>query len=236
MSGASDLDPVSLDRALGYPYPRPRGAFRYWPAHDHVQPVVRVERDELGERTVVLAIGSNAAPAQLHRKFGADPSGGRPITVLPARVRDHDVVYAAMVARYGSVPATMVDRPGTTCHVHVTLLDPGQLERMHETEGLGRAYELVTVDPAAVQIDLMGEPAQVEAYVASAGPMLVEGEAVALAAIAADGRTLRVWHQPRVLDHLATLSGVTVEELVWRVTTDDAARTEAAGLLRGSLA
>jgi hypothetical protein len=227
------LEPDVLERALGYPYARPRGSFRYWPAVDHVEPLVRLDRGELEERTVVLAIGSNASPEQLRRKYGVHPSGERPVAVLPARVSDHDVVYGALVAGYGSVPATLVERPGTTCHVHVTLLDDAQLERMHETEGIGRAYELVQIDPALVAVDLLGRVERVEAYVAIAGPMLVGAEPVALATIAAEGRSVLAWHQHQVLTHLAARSGTTLAELVARVTADDEARRDAAELLRG---
>lgn len=226
----TELDPETLDRALGYPYERPPGAFRYWPALDRVEPIRSVGAS--ADRAPVLAIGSNAAPVQLRRKFGGHPSGRRPIEVVPAMVRDHDVVHAAMVARYGSVPATLVARPGTTCHVHVTLLDPPQLDHMHETEGLGSAYQLVRLDPRLVEAPVLGALSSVEAYVATAGPMLVHGTPVALAAIGADGRDLPAWHQAAVLEHLAHLMEMTVPQLVSVTTTDEAARRAAARLLR----
>src|SRR5690606_19462991 len=131
---APDAAPLDPERALGYPYERPRWSFRCWPHHDHVAPVGVLRRGELDGRAAVLAIGSNAAPDQLRRKFGSHHSGAQPIVVLRAGLRDHDVVFAAMVASYGSVPATLLEAPGTTCHVHVTFLDPAQLEHMHETE------------------------------------------------------------------------------------------------------
>lgn len=237
--GAADPSPEpppdrpDLDRALGYPYERPPWSFRYWPVHHHVEPVGAVRRDELVERTAVLAIGSNAAPDQLRRKFGCHPSGAAPIVVVEARVSDHDVVHAAMVASYGSVPATLVERPGTTCHVHVTLLDPPQLEHMHETEGLGSAYRLDHVAPGLVEVPLLGPLDSVEAYVATRGPMLVDGSPVALAAITAEGRTLPAMHQRDVLARLATTYDLSVEELVRVLTSDRGVRREAGEILAG---
>jgi hypothetical protein len=200
---APDAAPLDPERALGYPYERPRWSFRCWPHHDHVAPVGVLRRGELDGRAAVLAIGSNAAPDQLRRKFGSHHSGAQPIVVLRAGLRDHDVVFAAMVASYGSVPATLLEAPGTTCHVHVTFLDPAQLEHMHETEALGTAYRLEHIDPELVEVDLVGRVGSVEAYVANAGPMQLHGSPVALAAIPADGRTLPALHQPDVLARLA---------------------------------
>jgi hypothetical protein len=228
----TELDPDVLARALGYPYERPPGSFRYWPADHRVEPLTSLDARDAAARTVVLAIGSNAAPEQLRRKFSGVSSAADSIPVLSAVLRDHDVVHAALVASYGSVPATLLANPCTTCRVHVTLLDPVQLERMHESESLGRAYDLVEVDPSLVDVDLLGRPERVEAYVARSGPMLVDGAPVALAAIQATGREVPAWAQPAVLAHLATLLSLSVDDLVVRTTTDEAFRRDAARLLR----
>lgn len=64
----------------------------------------RIPESELNlERTPVLAIGSNGAPEQLGRKF--QPSRfptGVVIPVLKAVLWDFDVVYAPVIAAYGS--------------------------------------------------------------------------------------------------------------------------------------
>src|ERR1700687_4116749 len=68
-------------------------------------------------RVPVLAIGSNSSPSQLSRKF-TDPSFNDPkspdsrILVYRARVPDMDIVYAAHIASYGSLPATIMSKPG----------------------------------------------------------------------------------------------------------------------------
>ena len=59
----------------------------------------------------MLAIGSNAAPSQLERKFGGAVSGWPrlPAVVPCARLAlaHHDVVYCPLISSYGSVPATL---------------------------------------------------------------------------------------------------------------------------------
>ena len=53
--------------------------------------------------TPVLAIGSNAAPQQLARKFPAERfPGGVLIPVVRAVLQGFDVVYAPLLASYGS--------------------------------------------------------------------------------------------------------------------------------------
>lgn len=90
---------------------------------------------ERGDRTPVLAAGSNQSPAQLTRKFASFGPG--PASRIPAQrgtLADFDVVYAAHLAGYGSVPATFQASPGTAVTVFVLWLDPAQLARMHQTE------------------------------------------------------------------------------------------------------
>ena len=57
-----------------------------------------------GEKlTPVLAVGSNAAPAQLARKFPAEQfPDGVVIPVLRCVLPDFDVVYAPLISSYGS--------------------------------------------------------------------------------------------------------------------------------------
>lgn len=61
--------------------------------------------------TPVLAIGSNAGPSQLARKFPADlfPHGVL-IPALRAVLPDFDVVYAPLVSSYGSATGAELHR------------------------------------------------------------------------------------------------------------------------------
>ena len=64
--------------------------------------------------TPVLAVGSNAAPAQLGRKFPAELfPDGVVIPVLRCVLPDFDVVYAPLISSYGS--CTGKSEPATVC-------------------------------------------------------------------------------------------------------------------------
>ena len=90
---------------------------------------------ERAHRTPVLAAGSNQSPEQLARKFKTfSPGPASRIPVQRGELKDFDVVYAAHLARYGSIPATFQASPGTAVTVFVLWLDDPQLARMHETE------------------------------------------------------------------------------------------------------
>ena len=158
-----------IARALGYPYPRPGLSYLFscrsgahaeiqaWPAGSlpvPTHPNVLCEFlaangaphwvNDLTDRCPVLAYGSNASPEQLYRKFGslvAVEPGDKLIPVFRGTLDDHDVVYSASLASYGSVPATLQQSLGTTCQVFVTMLTPLQLQVMHESEGFPHVYD-----------------------------------------------------------------------------------------------
>lgn len=102
--------------------------------------------------TAVLAIGSNAGPSQLARKFPRESFPEAAVPVLRAMLRGHDVCYAPLISSYGSVTATLHEAGGeggeeggdaTSVEVWVTFLSPDLLERMHETEA---CYDLQRLD------------------------------------------------------------------------------------------
>lgn len=65
--------------------------------------------------TPVLAVGSNAAPAQLARKFPADMLPEVVIPVLRCVLPDFDVVYAPLISSYGSCTGMAVSKASTVC-------------------------------------------------------------------------------------------------------------------------
>jgi len=136
-------------------------------------------------RTPVIGYGSNQSPEQLRRKYGANVS---PIPVQRAWLDDHDVVYAAHFASYGSLPAALRHTPGTRVAVAVNWLDNAQLAVMHPTEqqnyhyarltGIGlHLAEGGTLDSACVYLGFRGHVAR-------------DGLALALAEVEAQNRTL----------------------------------------------
>jgi hypothetical protein len=172
-----------LALAKGYPYDPPEACF-VWRA-GHVRPIA--EADFSG-RTPVLAHGSNRAPAQLSRKFAAQPGLEPDIPVTCGWLADSDAVYSAHVTQYGSIASTLRHVPGCRVRVAVTWLTDGQLRRMHETEGanyrygrLARRFALDTGPRAHL-------PA-VAAYMSDHGHLSAgDGRPLGLAAVRAEGR------------------------------------------------
>lgn len=87
----------------------------------------------LAARRVVLAVGSNAAPAQVRRKFGA-AGASTVVPLLRCRVDGLDVGHSAHVSRPGYVPATPVGRVGATSGAVLLHVDDGQLPALDVTE------------------------------------------------------------------------------------------------------
>jgi hypothetical protein len=85
----------------------------------------------IGDRHPVVAIGSNASPAQLRRKFRSV----RPVIPM-ARARVGGIVagLSAHVSRPGYVPATPVPQDGQVSELYVTWLDDAELRILDETE------------------------------------------------------------------------------------------------------
>ncbi|KAF8063801.1 NSE4A [Scenedesmus sp. PABB004] len=154
--------------------------------------------------TPILAIGSNAGPEQLARKFPGELfPDGVVVPVVQCVLRGFDVVYAPLISSYGSATATLEASPGTDVAVFVTYLTPALQQRMHETEG---AYNLCRLDGVTLL-----EGISLQAHLDGAAPAAVASSAfnynhqhgslhmdfanpgrspVALAEIAAHGRSL----------------------------------------------
>ena len=87
----------------------------------------------LRERHRVVAVGSNAAPSQVRRKFLGH--GVRPI--VPMTIEDVPGIapgVSAHVSRWGYVPAAPIDTPGETSRLFVLWLDEHQLAALDLTE------------------------------------------------------------------------------------------------------
>lgn len=89
-------------------------------------------------RTAVVAVGSNASPSVLRRKFAAGAGGGAGgalvVPFVVARVRDLGVGHSAHVSVAGFVAAAPVAAPGTATDLVVSLLDDDQLRILDRTE------------------------------------------------------------------------------------------------------
>jgi len=132
-----------FERAINYPYPTPDYAYSFFKGK-----FIQGIHLDLEKRIPILSVGSNRAPIQLHRKF----TFKQDICVTPAILYDSDIVYAASISSYGSMPATQWPSIGTTVDLNVLWLTKEQLDLMHLTEAVGVAYDFVKMKPGTVKI------------------------------------------------------------------------------------
>ena len=129
-------DPERLALAKSYPFAAPGQSYLFRDGAAAPSDPALSAPELYDGRTAVIAHGSNRAPDQLLRKFGA----GAEIPVIRAWLADYDVVFSAHVTSYGSIAANLQHAPGVRACVFVTWLTAGQLTRMHETELGGENY------------------------------------------------------------------------------------------------
>lgn len=98
---------------------------------DRLLPLDRLVHND---RVPVLAVGSNASPAQLRHKM-AEYGILSPIPMVRTRVTGIDIGVSAHVSRLGYVSASPVEAPGTVRELFVTWLDAEQLAVVDASEG-----------------------------------------------------------------------------------------------------
>lgn len=196
-----------LARAMDYPYPAHPAPYLFRDGRTEPLPPA-LDRASL---TPVIAVGSNRSPEQLARKY-QDLPVSIPVTRLTAR--DLDVVYAAHMAGYGAVPATLAPSPGTEVELWITWLDRSALTRMDETEAVGVNYrrEEQVLDVVAADGPV---PDRALVYNALRGCLAFDGTMVPLAAIPATGRHASALSQREVLERLHREAGGTEEFERW---------------------
>lgn len=180
-----------LRRALDYPYDLPSTSFVLEAAG--TRPPSPEDWRGLCHRTPVIACGSNQSVEQLQRKFG-----GRlhtPLPVIKAELADHDAVYSAHFARYGSLAATLCKSPGTRLALAVTFLDDPQLQHMHRTEALGTNYAFTTMKDIRLILEDGTRLQRAYSYSSLWGCLTRNRVPLPLAAIPARGRRHRAYDQ-----------------------------------------
>ena len=150
----------SFDRAINYPYFAPNYSFSF-----HKGEFIKGICDDLNNRIPILSVGSNRSPYQLKRKFSLNQD----ICVTPAILIDSDIVYAASLSAYGSIPATQWPSKGTEVDLNVLWLNEEQLEIMHQSEALGVAYNFVKLKLDTVKIKDFKYAKQIYGYISIAG-------------------------------------------------------------------
>ena len=222
-------DPVA--HAKSYPFPAPDHCFLYesgaWRRLD-----CAFEGDG---RVPVLAAGSNQSPEQIRRKYGHLPDIG-PIPAQRGRLADFDVVYAAHLTSYGSVPATFQQSRGTLATVFVLWLTERQLARMHETES-NYTYDHLT--GIRVALDAGGTLGEAYVYSSKVGCLRHDGGCVSLKEIRAESRRFPALGQIEILEVVRDrLSPGTPLDAFIRAHLDDKAlhRARSTALAEGALA
>lgn len=208
-------------RAEAYPFEPPVGSYVLGGSLDRL---------ETRDRVPVLAVGSNASQARLVEKLGPATAA---LPVLRALIRGQVVVYSAHFARYGSVPATLAEAPGASCYAFVLWPDPEQLERLHESEALGRNYSFLRVAVDA-EVEGLGRVDGVHAYVSLAGPLRIRGVPVRCAEVPSAGCPWPALFQPALLRllHRRLDPEASYERFLARLVDDEDYRTRASGRLR----
>lgn len=209
-----------LKRAFDYPYPRPSTSFIFKGTQTPI--LVPTSLEALlnhggAPRKFILAIGSNASPEQLLRKYGdlsQQPlSAESEIPVVETEVYELDVVYAPFLARYGSVPATVCASVGTVLKIHATLLTAAQMSVMHASESAYHFVRLIDTDVRIPALDLL-VTCPVYAYVAYDGVLHDDrGWPMAVEEVTGEGRLFRLVSQRGVQNYLKGVLDAAMPEM-----------------------
>ena len=149
-------------RAISYPYFAPDYAFSFYKG-EFVKDICY----DLAKRIPILSVGSNRSPYQLKRKFSLNQN----ICVTPAKLYDSDIVYAASISAYGSLPATQWPSLGAIVDLNVLWLEEEQINIMHLTEAVGIAYNFVKLKKGSVKLSNFDYSGDVYGYVSVAGAL-----------------------------------------------------------------
>ena len=209
--GSRPFDEAALAHALAYPWERP--ASSYVMRDGEVELLAGMEPDE--RRAVVaqfargryplVAFGANGAPSRLEERFGEFAErADRDVLVQTGRLHGVDVAAQATPTAFGTMPGVLYASSGTAVRASVLWVTPVQLATLTMME-LG--YKLGRLDQARFELDEDERAVDgVFAYVSRIGALRLGGEPVALAAVPADGRSLRAMTQEELLAEVAALA------------------------------
>ena len=219
----------SFATGTGYPWPRPDGSFVLTEGEGRMladfEPEERFRlcgrlTGPRSGRTPMLAIGSNASPEGLWRKFAHfENPEDRTLLAIRGQLEDFDVGATAELALYGALPATLFPSPGTRVSATAVWLTDAQLLQLTWAEipyWIGRLESRFDFEPEVADLGATGlERALV--FVNRFGSFGPDGHPFALAAIEAEGRTTPALSQVELLARTAELvygAGVSAEDLV----------------------
>ncbi len=155
-----------FEKAINYPYKAPTTSFTF--KNGKFYQGIHIS---LKDRVPIISIGSNRSPYQLKNKFGSKEN----LCVIPAKLYNSVVVYAASMSAYGSIPATQWPCEGSVSKLNLLWLNQDQLQIMHLSEGLGIAYNYVELDKNTVTIQEEDYSGPVFGYISTRGGYLFDG-------------------------------------------------------------
>ncbi len=207
-----------LKRARDYPYDSPRGSFLYQDGE-----ILEFHPDQITNRIPVLAFGSNKAPTQLQRKFGHLPNSIIPVEAVT--LHDFDVVFAAHVTSYGSIPAMLQHCPNVEVKIAITWLDEAQLEVMHQTELSAANYAYAKLENIKLIRSNNNAKTEAFAYVGKRGHLLLSPKntnGIAISDIHAKNRT---WEEKTTAEILSILhqqndAGFSEDDFIFNLIKD----------------
>jgi hypothetical protein len=154
-------------------------------------------------RHPVLSYGSNAAPAQLARKY-ANSSAEVVVPAVLGTAHGLDIVYSSHISPYGAVPATLIASPGTSVGVHMGLMDDEQMRVLDETEPNYRRRKLSGRDYSA-SLESGEALDSFAVYISRHGVLLVDGAPRRPAGVRAEGSGLEAATEEAILEEVIEL-------------------------------
>lgn len=229
-----------VERIMAYPYPRPDKSYIYYQGSAY--PLLNLEPQDLSQSTFinglldpllakklqdlefkslhpVLAVGSNASPQQLARKFR---SSDEIIPVIRTRVCGFDVFYAAQLASYGAIPATLDWSERTTADLFITFLSDTALTLMHETEEVGFNYDYIELNEADMKVEFDIQLERIFTYISRTGTLYISDERFAIDMIPATNRTALALSQTQIFETCIAQLGIqcSARECMTQLTQD----------------
>jgi hypothetical protein len=179
----------------------------------------------------ILASGSNAAPAQLRRKFARRLNS---VIIPVVRVSASNVcsVYSAHFASYGSIPATLHWREGARTKLFCIFLPAHLLKTLHATESLDVNYGFYEVRAANIALPAARAPI-FYAYISLWGNLAIGGNPVRPPAFPYEGPFLQAMTERQLFERLVPdiSPGTDTPTFIHSVVSDATFRTRQTELL-----
>ncbi|HMT04220.1 MAG: hypothetical protein KDB48_09180 [Solirubrobacterales bacterium] len=212
------FDEHSFKVGSGYPWARPGGSFVLDEgdgrllselAPDRQAEIIEEFSGTRSGRTPMLAIGSNASPEGLWRKFAHfENAADRTLLAITGRLCGFDVGASAELAFYGALPATIFASPGTEASVTALWLTHRQLTQLAWAEVPYRLGCLEAEFRFEETVDTGGQNSfdRSLVFVNRFGTFSPEGAPLALEAIPATGRRTVAADQVELLTMVARMT------------------------------